>query len=358
MSDYGFGLAQEDERVEAAIFGAPGPREGLCVASGGEVPLGLVARGFRVVAVDSSPGQLRLVRLKHAAALRLEPADAAGLLGYAAVPADRRRALWAALREHLPAHDRAAWEADPDALARGPALAGRFERYVGRFLGPMRLLWGRDTLDALCAAPDLEAQRRVYEAGIERPWVRAAFRLAFRPALYRRRGLDERALAQRDDAVPLAEQYLGWLRAWCTATPAADNWFLQVLLRGGLVDPERGPDWLRPAGVAALRAAPDALRLVEGDATRVLAEAPEGSLGAAHLSNLGDWLDAEGFAALLGAAARALAPGAPFAWRELQTRREVPAALADRMVVDRPRGEALRAEDRFPFYRIVPGRRG
>ena len=91
--------------------------------------------------------------------------------------------------------------------------------------------------------------------------------------------------------------------------------------------------------------------------TAFVAALPQASLGAAHLSNLGDWLDAEAFGALLGSLGRALAPGAPFCWRELQVRRELPAALAEVLTVDRAAGEHLRARDRYPFYRIVPGRR-
>lgn len=357
VKDLGFALSQEDERTEATVFGPPGEHEILCVASGGEVPLGLAARGYRVVAVDRSPAQLFLVRLKLAAALHLEPADAAALLGYAAATTATRRALWTGLAPRLSPEDRAAWEAEPGALRRGPALWGRFERYVGAFLTPARWLWGHAALDALCGAPDLATQAGLYDAHIDRPWLRLAFWFAFNPFLYRRGGLDQRALAQRADPRPLAVQYQASFRGWCCDTPAPDNWFLHVFLRGALLDPLRGPDWLRPEGVAALRAHPERLRLVEGDLPAFVAGLPQASLGAAHLSNLGDWLDAPAFEALLASLARALTPGAPFCWRELQVRRDLPEALAGRLSVDRAEGERLRARDRYPFYRIVPGRR-
>lgn len=352
---YGFGVSQEDDRVESAVLLPDVGRRVFAITSGGEVPLGLAARGATVDAVDFVAGQNHLAALKLATALALDPTDAARFLGYARAPGPARDRAWSTVRQHLTADAAAFWDAHPSERAAGAIWAGRFERFLIRALRVVRPLWGARNLRALCEAPDLDAQRAIYERRIDRPWVRAAFRIAFSRRAYATRGLDERALAQRTTTESLGDQYLRWLRAFCTATPAADSWFLQVLLGGGLRDPERGPDFLRPEGVAALRAAPERVRLHTAEATDWLREHPR-KFDAFHLSNLGDWLDSGGWDGLLEAVVDRAAPGAAAVWRELQTERDVPPGLRDRLRADREAGVALRAIDRFPFYRIIPAR--
>lgn len=334
---YGFGVAQEDERTEARVL--HGARL-LCVASGGEVPLGLAARGAVVDAVDVDVAQLHLCALKLAAARALDPADAARFLGYA--DGAGRGGIYADLRPRLPEDARTFWDAHLDAIAGGVVGAGRFEGFVRKVRWLITILVGRRWLEALCRADDPAEQARIFDAHVGRPWVRAIFRVAFHPRVYARRGLAAEALAQRDDPESLWDQYFRWLRTFCVATPSADNWFLPFLLLGGLIDPARGPDFLRrPVG---------AVRFLHADLGSQLAEGHV--YDGVHLSNLGDWMDAPAFAALLGTLRRACPPGTPFVWRELQAYR----APIDGVVIDRARGEALRATDRFPFYRIVPGR--
>lgn len=177
--------------------------------------------------------------------------------------------------------------------------------------------------------------------------------------MYGRRGISARALAQRSAPVPLGEQYFRHFRAFCTATPARDNWFLALTLRGALLDAGQAPDFLRGPGLLHLRDDPGRLRLHHGDLGRWLHTTDQRYDGV-HLSNLGDWLDEAAFGALLGDVVDRAAPGAAVLWRELQVERGVPDALSSRLRVarlriDRPHGEQLRAADRFPFYRIVPG---
>ena len=114
------------------------------------------------------------------------------------------------------------------------------------------------------------------------------------------------------------------------------------------------PAYLSAAGQARLRAGASGLTLVERDLLAFLRDLPAGELDAAHLSNVTDWLGAEDFAELLRLLSERLARPARVVWRFLHVERPVPAALADRIRVDRGLGEALRRRDRFPFYTIVP----
>src|SRR5205814_67578 len=67
-----FGHMHEDHSAELALAPTlPAPRC-LVIASGGDLALSLVAAGLRVLAVDSNPAQVALVRLK------MQLADEAG----------------------------------------------------------------------------------------------------------------------------------------------------------------------------------------------------------------------------------------------------------------------------------------
>lgn len=349
---YGFGICQEDSRIDHQVLAPGAGRRVLTIASGGEAALAMAAHGSEVLAVDIDAGQVHLTELKLAAARVLGSADGARFLGYAARAPERRLTDYGRLRATLPATSRTYWDAQTTALRRGALWSGRFERFVRPVVRAVRRVWDRRHVDALCRGDGGPDQAAIFDRHIDRAWVRAAFRLLFHPRVYGGRGLDAHALAHRSDERPLGEQYHGWFRSLCTATAGSDNWFLQVVLRRALVDPERGPDFLRPAGVRALREGPGRLRTMTGDLQEVVHRNALPRFDAVSLSNLGDWLDSDGFAALLRAAVARLPDGAPLLWRELQTVRHPPEDAP--LVEDRARGERLREHDRFPFYRIVP----
>ena len=343
---YDFGFSQEDERTErAALHLRPGDRA-LCISSGGEVPLGLLAAGAAsVVSVDINPAQNRLARLKLASALTLPRPDAAGFIGYTERTAAARRQDWLRVREALSAEDAAFWEAAPQVLGTGPIWDGRFERYVRLLQCGMRPLLGR-ALRGLFDQPDLTAQAT--------PLLRGVLRLAFSPRVYAGRGVDPRSLAHRSGEGSLGERYFQQLRDVCTRTPARDNPLLQLLLLGYTLSADAVPDWLSASGLAALRPRADRITWVDGDLVPWLEATPASSVDAVHLSNLPDWLDEAGWERLLTALIRVAAPGARVVWRYMHVDRRVPPALADKVRVDRELGARLRQTDRFPFYTIVP----
>lgn len=354
---YGFGMAQEDERTEAAALGIGESSGGrlLSIGSGGEVPLSLLALGAAsVTAVDVDPHQLHLVRLKLVAATRLEREAAIAFLGYLpARPHDRRR-WYRELCEALPEAGRRFWDAAPAAIEHGVVWAGRYERYVRLLVRLGGVVLSRRHFERLVACRTITEQRAVFDAAFNRPLLRAVFRLAFHPKVYGRRGIDARALAHRDPTRSLGDQFFRHLEALCTATLAADNYLLQTHVLGRVISADAVPAYLTRAGNARLRRVADGLELVDSDLLQYLRRSPPCRFDRAHLSNLTDWLPAPAFAEVLALLADRLAPPARLVWRFLHVDRPVPEALAARVVVDRARGEELRARDRFPFYGIVP----
>jgi len=350
-----FGLSQEDERTEAAALGLPGGRV-LSVASAGDIPLSLVALGAdRVDAVDCSVAQIRLAELKLAAVVELEPEEAARFLGL--LPAARAaRAAWLRrVSDALSAPSRAFWQVREGAVRRGAVWLGRFERYaawIRRATGPVL----RPRFERLFAAANLEEQCDVFRRWLDTPLLRSAFRIAFEPRRYARRGIDPRALRHVTAGEPLGERWFGRFRDMCTATPARENYFLQLLTLGTMVDAAAAPAYLQPAGAAIVRQRRRSLTLECRSIAAWLGECEPGRYDRFHLSNLCDWMAPVEHDRLLELVVARAVGGARLVWRYLHRACGVPTALAGRLVADEAAGEDLRRRDRFPLYGIVPAR--
>jgi S-adenosylmethionine:diacylglycerol 3-amino-3-carboxypropyl transferase len=344
------GFSREDERVTAAALAVSANKRILCAAGGGEVALGLASRGAVVDAVDLRPAQAHLVALKLAAVQVLEPADAARFLGYATDPGSRRWPWYASVRGRLSAEAQTYWDWQRARLIAGVVWSGRIERSLLAALWLIRPSWGRAALEALCTSTSREEQQAVFDRRIDRWWLRWAVRWLVLPYV-RWRG-EAPAVAVPFPRENRMEQVLRWFRVFCTATPATDNWFLQMVLLGHLLDPERGPDFLRPEGVTALRGGAT-LTVHNADLESWLA-ADLSRYDGLDLSSAGEQLDPLHWEALLRAVVARAAPDARVVWREGYHLLAIPDAVS--VVIDRENGETLGYEDRFPFYRVVPGR--
>ena len=235
---------------------------------------------------------------------------------------------------------------------RGAIWAGRFERYVGlleQFVWP---LLGRWRIEGLFQQPDLASQARWFDARVGTRWLRAALRVAFSPALYRGRGVQDASLSRVEGGEPLGERFFRELRDVCTRTPARDNPLLQLMLLGRVLDVDHVPAWISAEGQAALRARAANLTFVDGDVIDLLRAAPPASFDALHLSNVSDWVDDARWSELLRGVLHAARPGARVVWRRMHAEHAVPEEVARGFARDDAAGMALRAADRFPFYAI------
>lgn len=352
---YNFGLSQEDERTEAAALGLPGGRV-LAVASAGDMPLSLLALGAdRVTAVDIDDAQLHLLRLKLGAVTRLERHQAIAFLGYRPAPFERRLDWLSRVLPTMPPDAAAFWRANARAIGRGAVWAGRYERFVCRAVRAVDPLVG-SRFRALFDCRSLDEQRDLFDRRIDGPLLRGAFRLAFHPRVFARRGMDPNSLRHRDPSRSLGAQYFRWFRDLCTATPAAENHLLQLHLLGRVLDDDAVPAYLSDAGFRRVRERAHLLQVARADLPRFLREAAPGSFDGVHLSNLPDWLEAEQFDAVMRALTALASREVRTVWRFLHVDRPVPPDVRNRILVDRGWGERLRAKDRFPLYAIVPAR--
>jgi S-adenosylmethionine-diacylglycerol 3-amino-3-carboxypropyl transferase len=338
----------EDHRVlEGALRVGPDD-DVLSICSAGDNAFALAIAGARsVTCVDFSAPQLALAELKLVAARELPVEGLRNLLGFDAP--GRRVFLYHQVRGALSEPARRFWDAHEELLRLGVCGQGRFERYLGRFRERLLpLVHGRDTVDAFLRLPDVEAQRRFYDARWDTWRWRMLFRLFFSRPVMARSG---RSAAQfRFVEGPVADVFLGRTKRALTELPVLDNPYVWSILSGGFADLERAHPYLSTAGHAALAAAASRVRFVHGGLDEALAAAGPGAFSAFNYSDVPEYLSEEQHRALLQATLGAARPGARLAYWNLLVPRWRPEALADRLDRDEALAATLHARDRAFFY--------
>lgn len=307
MSGIAFTRAWEDDRIDlAALAVQPGERV-LAIAAAGDIPLALAAEGAaELIAVDLNPAQLHLSSLKIAAAGwdaeeryrwfergRVDRADAAY----------RTR-----LRPALTPEARAYWDARIGAFSSGLHDSEGVGRTFNRLGALVRFVvpgLARDLERVATPAGQLRLWReRVQGRLFNRltDWL-ARHTPMLAPLAPNRAELDRmrrggylRAVEARVEGIVgtvLVREHPWWAPAFLGRPVALGH-------GAAWLDPERGPAVATGAG---------RIRLVPGDVADVLRGLEAGSLDAATVSNVPDWLDAAAARRLADALAHALRPG-------------------------------------------------
>jgi S-adenosylmethionine:diacylglycerol 3-amino-3-carboxypropyl transferase len=350
---FDFGLSQEDPLTEQLTLEVrPGDRI-LSLASGGEVPLTLAALNddIRITAVDISESQIRLCRLKLCAAQHIKFPLNGQFLGYGRLSGSNRAALYHAdIRPFLTEEDAAYWDGKQSYIRRGIVGAGRFERYLRKLKGVGGMVIGRKNLYALIMAGSLEAQSRVFDTRIAtRRILQVLFNVAFHPAIYRKRGLQDQALIHAGKST--GERFYGKFRDFCTSTPASENYFMHYFLIGGCVTDYAYPAYLQPANLERLKKNLANLEFRVISFQEALREQPAGYFNKIHLSNLGDWLTEAEFENLTAIFRERLLSGSRICYRHLQ-KNHLREESGGWYQIERNLSDRAMRLDRFPFYTV------
>ena len=345
---FGFGFAQEDELTVASMLDVEGQTV-LCVASGGDIPLSLLARGARhVIAVDISEAQLHLCRLKAGTLQYLDQEAAAGLLGFLPASISQRRGWIAEFIENLPKDAAAFWRLHEAQLCScGAIWCGRYERFNRKLQLMIRPLLGR-AFNCLARCATTTEQQLLFDRRIGRPWLRAFFRLAFSRKVYSGNGVDEQGLANRHTKVPLGEQYWAKLRSFCTATPARRNPWLQLHTLGRLLSLDAAPHYLGD-GFMSARSQVGCVNWVQSNLLDYVKQPLPVDVTRVFLSNLPDWCSPLDFEELVCELARKLPVHSMILWSYLHTDWQLPARISS-LIVESGTGLPSCDLDRFPFY--------
>jgi S-adenosylmethionine-diacylglycerol 3-amino-3-carboxypropyl transferase len=344
---------EDGETDRCALAVAPGARV-LVIASAGDRALDAVAWGAgHVIAVDPVPAQLRLTALKVAAAGVLDSADLIALFSLGR-HADARRLYAGLLRPRLAAVDQRYWDRWIGLFAIGlheHHLLGRAVAMGGVLL---RVIGGRTLRRMIDETLDSAAQARLYESRLRRRywnpvtrWVlgRNTVVRLFTANRAERRGM-------------LSGRFHEWLEPNMSRVVATslvrENAYWMPIIGGRPVEPDHETAWLRPASIETLRTAPARVRLARGSVVDVVNALPAGSLDAAALSNVPDWLTASELEWLWVGLAHALAPGGRAVMRStLQPPPRPPRAAVPALVIDEAASTELTLGERTGIFAAV-----
>jgi S-adenosylmethionine:diacylglycerol 3-amino-3-carboxypropyl transferase len=302
-----FTRAWEDDRLDAELLAiAPGERA-FVIAGAGDTALALGGGGGQVLAVDSNPDQLRLARLKLAAARVLPPGELYAWFEVGRSPSAERR-YREVVRPLLPSEDASWWDGHIGLLHRGLHTSTGVGRPLG-WLGQLGRMIVRDLARQVETVPDVARQAAWWQSRGRRRlfgplthWFLGLSPVLRRLAPDRRevarlRGSDwSHGLVLRVDAVVgrmLIREHPWW------RPPAS----------GHAADQGHGAAWLDTARCSALADADERIRFTQDDVVRALGRVAPASLAAISLSNVLDWLDPAAEEALAVNARRASAPG-------------------------------------------------
>jgi S-adenosylmethionine-diacylglycerol 3-amino-3-carboxypropyl transferase len=300
-----------------------------------------------VTAVDVSPAQIALVRLKLAAIRALPHQDFVALLGHA--PGDRA-AIYAGLRARLDDSTRAFYDARPDAIAGGVANAGRLERYFASFASKLPAMLPAGALDRMLDLDDVAAQRALFAEAFATSAFKAAFQAKFNRETMASEGRDPTQLAYVA-GIDVVGYFWGRLEWVMSSLPARDNFYLASMFTGAYRSLDRVPPYLLAKNYERLRALLGRVTIFHGDLAAALASRPRGTFTKANVSDVFEYMSEDASAALFRAFAEHMKPGGRICYWNLLVPRQSPAALADRFTLLEDLSRSLWEKDRSFLYR-------
>jgi S-adenosylmethionine:diacylglycerol 3-amino-3-carboxypropyl transferase len=350
---FDFGISQEDPLSEQYILDLKPSDRVLSLASGGEVPLSLLSLidDLHVKAVDISEAQIKLCRIKIVTVRQMDFPLSGQFLGYSKLNRKMRLGLYHGLvRQHLSEEDAAYWDQNQRFIEKGVVNAGRFEQYINKLRSVASLFIGKRNLIELISCQSVEEQEKVFDERIAtRKSLQLLFKIAFHPAIYRKRGLQDQALIHAGKST--GEKFYSRFRDFCTSNLAGGNYFLQYFLIGRCITEDSYPLYLQPVNRNRLLKNLDHLELTTTSLQSALAEKEKGYYNKIHMSNLGDWMSVEEFSELLGLLKDQCNPGTKICARYLQKNQFTSAHSAE-FPIDPLISSQAEKRDRFPFYTI------
>jgi S-adenosylmethionine:diacylglycerol 3-amino-3-carboxypropyl transferase len=350
---FDFGISQEDPLSEQRALDIKSYDRLLMIASGGEVPLSLLSlnENIQIKAVDISENQIKLCRLKLHTALQLDFPINGCFLGYAKLDMVKRKELYREkIRPVLSKEDIAFWDQNVSFIENGIINAGRFEQYIRKMRFVVNLFIGRKNLLQLIESSSLEEQKKIFAEKIaSRKSLQLLFKIAFHPAIYKKRGLQEQALIHAGKTT--GEQFYSKFQNFCTSGLASNNYFLQYFLTENCSKSESFPEYLQPQNKNRLLNNLNNLELKIISLQDELSVKEKGFFNKVHLSNIGDWLTEEQFFTLLELLKLKCETGTKLCVRYLQKNHFLNSKTQE-FVIDKELSSSIEKSDRFPFYTI------
>jgi S-adenosylmethionine-diacylglycerol 3-amino-3-carboxypropyl transferase len=351
---YNYGISQEDVLTEYKALQLKAGDSLLCIASAGEIPLNIAAMAdVKIMAADSSVNQIRLCRIKQAAALVLESIKGASFLGYMSMDeSERERIFRNEIILYLLADDREFWIRNLDAIRKGVINSARFEKYIQKVAEAGQIIIGKKNLKNLFECNSVEEQEEIFNKKICSMLVKGIFRIAFHPWIYRNRGIDPAGLTHCG-ASNIGEFFFNRFRNFCCNTLSRNNYYLQFTFFSKILFSEALPEFLQPSTHERFTRNIKNIEFSVNRIEDVIGSADSGKFNKIHISNIGDWQSAEKMNELFGLIRDKTTHGTRAIMRYIHLHHPIPNSLPE-LEADYPMGRALELSDRYPFYSVVP----
>jgi len=343
-----FAQVREDPLLEIEALAPLADAKVVVVSSGGCTALSLLASGAaHVTAVDLNSTQNHLIELKAAALRWLTMPEIMSFFGVARGAPRRRVRTYRRIRPLLTDRAAAFWDSHEEVLGRGTLACGVSEQFIGAVVKVVKLfVHGPRKIERLLALQSLEAQREYFE----REWNTRRWRLLF-PLLINRwtfsRALEPAFFSEVENP-SFARHFRALLEHALCDVPIRSNYFLHQMLLGTYPTRVPGgvPPYLERTGREILRSRLDCLELVDGGYENYLAACENSSVDALAISNICEWLDAEGIDRLFEQIVRVAKPGARFCFRNFVGHTEIPLRFRGVITEDVEAGRRAIARDR------------
>lgn len=342
-----YGQCWEDADVLLAGLGIAEGDTCLSIASAGDNTLAMAGAGAgRIVAVDLSVAQIACLELRMAAIRNLAHHQFLALLGQS--PHLDRESLYRQCRHDLSKASRRFWDENTAIVRHGIARGGKFERYLALFRTlALPLVQSRSNIESLFRIESAAERRQFYDTRWNNWRWRLACRLFFDRRLLGRFGRDPGFTRYADETIwESLERRIP--HALTVLSPNA-NPYLQWILKGTF---DSALPWAwRAENYEAIRSNLDAIEIHRDSLENALRGLEPGSLNACNLSDIFEYMSAEGYEDLLRALVRTSAPGCRLVYWNVVVSRSRPAILTNLLKPLRDLATRLHLEDKAFFYR-------
>jgi S-adenosylmethionine-diacylglycerol 3-amino-3-carboxypropyl transferase len=299
-----------------------------------------------VLAVDTNPAQLACLALRTAAFQNLGHPEVLELLGWR--PSQRRGQLFLRARCGLAPAYREFWEKNLSAIERGAVNIGRFEQYLRLFRRyVLPLIHGDQAIERLLMDRSPVERARFYREEWDTRIWRSLFKVFFSRMVMRRFGRDPSYFRYAEAS--LAARLLERIRHALVELPPSENPYLQWILLGEQATAL--PFALRRENFEAIR--PNLHRLELRCSPVEDAVRQDGPFRRMNLSNVFEYMSAEGSSTLLKSIAEKSPPGARLAYWNMAVERRHPEWPGGRLRALTGLCEELFPQAKACFYRSL-----
>ena len=295
----------------------------LCIASAGCNVFALaLEKPRRIVALDLSPAQICLLKLKISAIGLLDYDDFICLIGLSDSTGERRLEQYLRVKTNLDERTQQFWDARADVIQSGISSAGRLDLYFKKFREEKLVNFiNHEIVTQLIQSSTLEEQGEVFSR-VNLAGLKYEIFQFFGQEPLARFARDPAQFRFVDKADLQSEVWRRFVDVF-TRTRVRDNYFLRYFLTGEYPTAEKkASPYLLEANYPALRGAVKQIEISEIDLETFLQQDAQGKFSKIALSDVFEYMSEEHADRVFALLGRAMRPGGRVAYWNLFVNRQ------------------------------------